>query len=124
MTAATMNRKSRLPMGRSVASLASAARPGCADQATTKKASSKRPIISAARSTLLYEPLATMKSKVAAASGRVKLRDSPNSSPIPATPVNSVTSDPMTAAAKPRVERQAHPRPNRARINSPWPRPV
>ena len=51
--------------------------------------------MSAARSTLLYEPLATMKSNVAAASGRVKLRERPNSSPTPATPVNSVTSDPI-----------------------------
>ena len=45
-----------------------------------------------------------MMSNVAAASGRVRLRDRPNSSPTPATPVNSVMSEPTTAAANPRAE--------------------
>ena len=45
-----------------------------------------------------------MMSNVAAASGRVRLRERPNNSPTPATPVNSVISEPMTAAASPSVE--------------------
>ena len=49
--------------------------------------------------------------------------DTPNISPMPATPVNSVTSEPIAAAARPATATPAQPAPYRSRISSAWPRP-
>ena len=48
----------------------------------------------------------------------------PNSSPTPASPLNSETSAPRQATARVLTDNQAQPRPKRWRMSSPWPRPV
>ncbi len=51
-------------------------------------------------------------------------RETPKSSPTPATPANSVSNAPIAEANKVNAESHAQPRPNRSRISDPWPRPV
>ena len=47
--------------------------------------------------------------------------ETPNSSPTPATPINSVNKAPMADIPKVPADNQAHPLPKCCRINSPWP---
>jgi hypothetical protein len=50
--------------------------------------------------------------------GKVSERDKPYSSPMPATAVNSVTSELTVAMARPATEIHAHHGPKRSRMSS------
>ena len=56
--------------------------------------------------------------------GMLTQRETPKSSPTPATPANSVSNAPIDEANKVNAETHAQPRPKRSRISAPCPRLV
>ncbi len=63
-------------------------------------------------------------SRNAVVTGIVTQRDTPNSSPTPATPANSVSKAPIEDASRVPAETRPQPRPNCSRMSLPCPFPV
>src|SRR5574337_2197167 len=106
MLAATRYQYPRACDGTWVSPWTSAAGSTGARSATHTNTNSNSPSAIATRSTRRYDPVHTTASRNAAASDRLHARGTPNSSPTPATPENSVTIAPIDATAKPATDTQ------------------